>query len=156
MKADLIPEAIAQFERAETLMPPIYAGTIGKAYAEIGEYDKALERMEKALKVRMDKLSKDLLISDYNNVKAMMKEAAEEVEELQRIAEKIIPIIDQAPGILQKDLFTRFTVEEKRTISGVLRTLEQEGHITRKKKGSTYQFTLSKSAAEVLAELREI
>jgi len=155
MKADLIPEAIAQFERAETLMPPIYAGTIGKAYAEIGEYEKALEHMEKALKVRMDKASKDLLKSDYNNVKAMMKEAAEEAEELQAIAEKVIPIIDQAPGILQKDLFTPFPVEDKRTISGLLRTLEQEGLITRKKKGSTYQLTLSKSAADVLVALRE-
>jgi tetratricopeptide (TPR) repeat protein len=155
MKADLIPEAIEQYERAETLMPPIYAGTIGKAYAEIGEYEKALEHMEKALKVRMDKLSKYLLKSDYNNVKAIMKEADEDAEELRRIAEKIIPIMDQAPGILQKNLFTRFPVEEKRTISGLLRTLEQEGHITRKKKGSTYQLTLSKSAAEVLTELRE-
>lgn len=154
LKVERIPDAITQLKRAEALMPQIYAGTVGRAYAEIGDYEKALEHMKRALKVRMEKFNKDLLMSDYNDVKAMLEEAAAEAEEFQSLAEKIIPIIDQVPGILQKDIFMRFSTKDKRKISGLLRALEQQGFVSRKKKGGSYQITLSKPAADVLAALK--
>lgn len=156
LKEDRFQDAVRQIEKAGTLMPPIYAGAVGRAYADIGEYDKALEHLEKALNIPMKKLQKDNLMQYYNNIKAKTREAEEHAKKLLKFTEMLLPIIEQNPGILQKELFTKFDPSEKRNISSIIQILDEEGLIQRTKKGSTYQLTLDKPASDVLPQVLRI
>ncbi len=73
LKQDRFQEAIKQFEITETLLPSIYAGSVGNAYADIEDYNKALTLLEEALKLPIDKPSKDIIKQRCKNIKSAMK-----------------------------------------------------------------------------------
>ncbi|MBI5562336.1 MAG: hypothetical protein HY894_05735 [Deltaproteobacteria bacterium] len=80
IKTGRVLDAVAQYNVAENLMPPIYAGAVGMAYGEVGDYKRALKHIESALKLPMEKLRKDLLKQYYSNVAAEMEEVVQDAE----------------------------------------------------------------------------
>jgi hypothetical protein len=88
----------------------------------------------------------------YSNIKAAM----ERQKGLIKMVEESLAIIEKEPGVLQKDLYSRFPSEHKSGLSGVFRDLEGEGFLVRTKKSSTYQLTLAKPAVDVLARVKKM
>lgn len=62
-------------------------------------------------------------------------------EAMDGIDEKIIQIINESPGILQKDLYVLFTPLVKKEIQSILYQLDENGLIQREKAGNTYKLT---------------
>jgi len=152
LKQDRFQEAIKQFEKTETLLPFIYAGTVGNAYAECGDYGKALPLLEEALRLPLDKLHQGIIRQHYENVKSAM----ERLKKLLNIAEEILEVIEQNQGILQKDIYSKFGTIPKNDISLILRVLDDRCLILRKKKGSSYQLTLEKPISEALEVVKQL
>lgn len=152
LKQDQFQEAIKQFEKTETLLPLIYAGSVGNAYADIGEYDKALTLLEEALKLPIDKLSKDTIKHRYQNVKSAIERSKKLLEQ----AEDILAVIEQNKGILQKEIYGKFNTIPKNDVALILRVLDDRCLIQRKKKGSTYQLTLEKPISEILEVVKQV
>lgn len=149
LKQRQLQEAIKQFKKAETLMPFIYAGAVGDAYANIGDFEKALSSLEEALKLPIEKNKKDLIEQHYQNIKSAM-------EKFKKLLREILMIIEQNQGILQKDIYSKLDAVPKEDISAILRTLDKRCLILRKKKGSTYQLILEKSVSEILEVVKQL
>ena len=152
LKQDRLQEAIKQFKTAETLMPFIYAGTVGNAYVESGDYGKALLLLEEALRLPLDKIHKGIVRQHYENVKSII----ERPKKLLDIVEEILAVIEQNQGILQKDIYGKFNSIPKNDISLILRALDDRCLVLRKKKGSTYQVTLEKPISEILEVVKQL
>jgi len=155
LKTDQWPEAITQFEKAINLMPlleHIYCG-LSDAYVGNGQPNKALALWEKALTLPFDQTSKQAVIRPrYEDVKDAMRRP----QALLVLTGKILPIIEEHPAILQKDLYKHFPPEEKSDISSIIKTLESEGLVVRKKKGGSYQLLIEEPASEVLEQAKDI
>ena len=149
LKQRQLQEAIKQFQKAETLMPFIYAGAVGDAYANIGDFEKALSSLEEALKLPIEKNKKDFIEQHYQNIKSAM-------EKFKSLLREILVIVEQNQGILQKDIYSKLGTVSKDDISAILRTLDKRCLILRKKKGSTYQLTLDKSIPEILEIVKQL
>lgn len=65
------------------------------------------------------------------------------MDEMAIIRDKLLQVIKEHPGILQKDIYAHFKAELKIPIRGELMSLEQYGTIRRKRYGSTYKLYLS-------------
>lgn len=155
LKEYRLEEAIKQFDKAKTfmpLLPHIYCG-LSDAHVKNGDYDKALSLWEEAMKHPFDDSDIQAVIKPrYNGVRSVIERA----KRLFGITEKILPIIEQNPGILQKELYSKFSIIPKNDISMILRTLDDQCLILRKKKGSTYQLTLEKPISEILEVVKQL
>lgn len=139
LKQDQLQQALERFKRAETLMPPIYAGT-------------TLPLLEKALGLPVDKSQKELISRRYENVKSAM----ERPKKLLEIAGEILAVIEQNQGILQKEIYGKFNSIPKNDIALILRSLDDRCLILRKKKGSFYQLTLEMPISEALEVVKQL
>lgn len=155
LKEDRLEEAIKQFEKAKTLMPllpHIYCG-LSDAHVKSGDYDKALSLWEESMKLPFDDSDIQAVIKPhYNGVRSVIERA----KKLFEITEKILPIIEQNSGILQKELYSKLSTIPKNDISLILRVLDDRCLILRKKKGSSYQLTLEKPISEALEVVKQL
>ncbi len=59
------------------------------------------------------------------------------------LAEKIVDVIRQNPGVLQKELYARLSGYDRRQVQKELLDLDHSGKICRARSGSTYKLTLT-------------
>lgn len=106
---------------------------------DFDKYDEVISEAQASIFYRIDKFFK--MAIDTNAAKM-----SSEIDKINYYINTVIPmilkIIDDMPGVLQKDLHTHFTDIDKQHIQWVCKYLEREGKIHRAKKGNTYSLFL--------------
>ena len=90
----------------------------------------------------VERFEKELadLRANYDSIKS--KEAAYATESV-NLKQRVIDVVKNSPGILQKDIYKQFDPTVKSDIQEILYFLDKEGKIHRLKNGNSYSITFN-------------